>query len=113
MTRYKTREVKEFLISQRKKIGPGYLNTPMWIVQKAGKRIWNKSTRHWRDTEFGNEYRRSLLDKADQKQSTARKSGNREKRVKFTRKRLGVKTRNTTIVPKKYIKKKRVLKKLK
>ena len=50
----KTEEKKEFLISTRKSIGPGLTNAPVWILQKAGKRIWNKrGNRHWRSTKLG------------------------------------------------------------
>ena len=49
MAKQKSREKKEFLIAQRDKVGPGYLNTPVWIIQKAGKRIWNRrQKRNWK-----------------------------------------------------------------
>ena len=55
----KTEEFKDFLIAKRKKIGPGLTNAPVWVMQKAGKRIWNKSAkRHWRRTEFGLKFRK-------------------------------------------------------
>ena len=79
MAKQKTREKKEFLISQRDKVGPGYLNTPVWIIQKAGKRIWNrKQKRNWKQTEFGDEFRKLQL-KADAVKKTARVSGKKEK----------------------------------
>ncbi|MFH1545147.1 MAG: hypothetical protein ABIE23_03620 [archaeon] len=42
MARVKEEEKKEFFISQRKKIGRGITNAPVWIIQKKGERIWNK-----------------------------------------------------------------------
>jgi len=95
MAKQKTREKKEFLISQRDKVGPGYLNTPVWIIQKAGKRIWNrKQKRNWKQTEFGDEFRKLQLKKADAVKKTARVSGKKEK----TARRKVRKTRNTVVV---------------
>lgn len=57
----KTSGMKEFLRAQREKVGTGFTGAPVWVMQKAGKRIWNKvSKRHWRRTEFGHEYRKSI-----------------------------------------------------
>ena len=54
MTTRKDEAKKEFLIATRKKLGPSIVNAPFWVVQKAGKRIWNKrSKRHWRQTKLG------------------------------------------------------------
>ena len=56
----KTEEFKDFLIAKRKKIGPGLTNAPVWVMQKAGKRIWNpKQKRHWKETDFGDEFRKT------------------------------------------------------
>ncbi len=94
MARNKTREEKEFLFAQRKKIGPGYLNTPVWIIQKAGKRIWNRrQKRNWRTTEFGQQYKDLLLKKENEKKSCVRKKGKRQKSARFVKNK---KTRNTT-----------------
>jgi hypothetical protein len=41
MAKHKEKEFKEFQISERKKIGSGLTNAPVWVMQKAGKRIWN------------------------------------------------------------------------
>ena len=58
MSSRKEAALKEFLIATRKKIGPGITNAPVWVMQKAGKRIWNaRAQRHWRDTHFGAKYR--------------------------------------------------------
>ncbi len=57
MARYKEKEKKDFLISARKKIGPGLTNAPVWIVQKKGERIWNtKQKRHWKNVDLGKLY---------------------------------------------------------
>jgi len=54
MARHKDSEKKEFLIAARKKTGASATNAPVWVMQKAGKRIWNKKgKRHWRATNFG------------------------------------------------------------
>jgi len=60
MARNKDESFKEFIISARKKIGPGLTNAPVWILQKAGKRIWNKKAkRHWRRADIGKLYKKS------------------------------------------------------
>ncbi|MFA4907758.1 MAG: hypothetical protein WC602_05800 [archaeon] len=60
MSSRKEPEFKEFLIATRKKIGPGMTNAPVWVLQKAGKRIWNKKQkRHWRKAELGKMFARS------------------------------------------------------
>jgi len=59
MARNKDSELKEFLISSRKKIRPGLTNAPVWVLQKAGKRIWNpKSKRTWKDVDLGKLFRK-------------------------------------------------------
>lgn len=59
MSAKKEKEFKEFLISSRKKIGPGLTNAPVWVLQKAGKRIWNKKQkRHWRKADLGKMFKR-------------------------------------------------------
>lgn len=59
MAKNKDAEFKEFLISSRKKIRPGLTNAPVWVLQKAGKRIWNpKSKRTWKDVDLGKLYRK-------------------------------------------------------
>lgn len=57
MTSNKDSEKKEFLISIRKRVGPGLTNAPVWVLQKAGKRIWNpKRKRSWGDADFGKQF---------------------------------------------------------
>ncbi len=59
MSSKKEEDLKQFLISRRKKIGPGLTNAPVWVLQKAGKRIWNpKHHRNWRETNLGDEFRK-------------------------------------------------------
>ena len=57
MSRNKDKDLKDFLRAQREKVGTGYTGAPVWVMQKAGKRIWNKKQKkNWRTTEFGHEY---------------------------------------------------------
>ena len=59
MSRNKEQEKKKFLIAKRKRIGSGFTNAPVWVMQKAGKRIWNpKQLRNWRETSLGKQYRK-------------------------------------------------------
>lgn len=98
MARNKTREQKEFLFAQRKKIGPGYLNTPVWIIQKAGKRIWNRrQKRNWKMTEFGQQFKDLQLKKENEKKTCVRKGGKINKSARFVKSK---KTRNTTYIKK-------------
>ncbi len=58
MARNKEEALKEFLISKRKSISAGLTNVPVWIMQKAGRRIYsNKANRNWRRTDFGHQFR--------------------------------------------------------
>jgi len=51
--------LKQFLISERKRIGTGYTSAPVWAMQKKGERIWNtKQKRHWKRIELGKMYRK-------------------------------------------------------
>jgi hypothetical protein len=98
MARNKSREKKEFLISRRSKVGPGYLDTPVWIIQKAGKRIWNRrQKRNWRQTDFGQEFAKLKLSNENIKKKCTKKSGKRQKRSKY---KIKNKTRNTSIIKK-------------
>lgn len=59
MARNKEKELKDFLVSERKKLGPGVSNAPVWVLRKAEKRIWNRvGKRHWRKTDFGVKFRK-------------------------------------------------------
>ena len=67
----KDSELKQFLVSSRKKIRPGLTNAPVWVLQKAGKRIWNpKSKRTWKNVDLGKLYRKR---KHREKAATRRK----------------------------------------
>jgi hypothetical protein len=82
MARHKTEEFKNFQISERKKIGSGLTNAPVWIMQKAGKRIWNsRQKRTWKTIDI--KYR---FDQHKRKQAKiATKSGNHGKWKKNSR----------------------------
>ncbi|HLC92157.1 MAG TPA: hypothetical protein VJH23_00455 [archaeon] len=85
----KDREEKEFLISTRKKIGPGSTNAPVWILRKAGKRIWNKKAkRHWRETDFGFLFKKKQREQGKIKNIKHRKSGRKNKSRMFKTKRV-------------------------
>jgi len=85
MSKNKDQDFKEFQISTRKKIGPGMTNAPVWILRKAGKRIWNpKQKRHWKNVDIGYLYR-----KKEKKKKAA-------KRRKTSPKRTGAKKKQQT-----------------
>ena len=76
----KTEEKKEFLISARKEIGPGLTNAPVWILQKAGKRIWNKkANKHWRSTDLGTLFKKKQREQGKIENTKKTKSGKRFK----------------------------------
>lgn len=76
----KSQEEKEFLISTRKKIGPGLTNAPVWILRKAGKRIWNKKgKRHWRDTNLGDMFKRKQREQGKIEEKKPVKKGRKNK----------------------------------
>jgi len=57
MARHKDKDFKDFMISERKKTGSGLTNAPVWIMQKAGKRIWNtKQKRTWKNIDMKMKY---------------------------------------------------------
>ncbi|MCR4368882.1 MAG: hypothetical protein NUV67_03175 [archaeon] len=82
----KSQEEKEFLISTRKSMGPGLTNAPAWIMQKAGKRIWNKKAqRHWRDTNLMIEYRKKQAEQGKVKDKKPVKKGKHKKSASLRR----------------------------
>ena len=84
----KSQEEKEFLIATRKKIGPGSTNAPVWILRKAGKRIWNKKgKRHWRQTDFGRLFKKKQREQGKIKNIKFVKSGKKAKSRMFKTKR--------------------------
>jgi len=55
----KSQQLKDFLISIRKKVSPSIMSAPVWVMQKAKKRIYNTHRkRHWRRTKFGKQFRK-------------------------------------------------------
>jgi len=57
MARHKSEEFKDFMISERKKIGSGLTNAPVWLMQKAGKRLWTtKQKRTWKNIDMKDKY---------------------------------------------------------
>ena len=57
MARHKEEDFKDFMISERKKTGSGLTNAPVWIMQKAGKRIWNsKQKRTWKTIDMNDKF---------------------------------------------------------
>jgi len=76
MARHKTEEFKDFQISERKKIGSGLTNAPVWTMQKAGKRIWNaRQKRTWKNIDI-----KTRFDKHERKEAKVKtKSGNHGK----------------------------------
>jgi hypothetical protein len=54
MSSNKEQDFKDFQISERKKIGSGLTNAPVWLMQKAGERLWNpRQKRTWKDIDLG------------------------------------------------------------
>ena len=88
-------EEKEFLISARKTIGPGVTNAPVWVLQKAGRRIWNKKAhRHWRSTKLGKLFKKKLVEQGKIKNKKPIKSGYKKKTAKFKRYKTARKQRS-------------------
>lgn len=57
MSKRKDQELKDFLISARKKRSPKLSDAPIWAIQKAGKRMFNqKQQRNWRETHLARDY---------------------------------------------------------
>ncbi|AJF60625.1 MAG: hypothetical protein J4224_03795 [Candidatus Diapherotrites archaeon] len=80
MSKNKEAEKKDFLISARKSIGPGLTNAPVWVMQKAGKRIWNKRQhRHWRSTNLGLTFKKKQAEQGKNRNVKRVKSGARRR----------------------------------
>lgn len=79
MARHKDEEFKDFTISERKKIGSGLTNAPVWLMQKAGKRLWStKQKRTWKNIDMKTKFL-----KAKKKQTAkSNKSGDHKRRGK-------------------------------
>ena len=64
MAKNRDLEFKEFIIATRKEIGPGVTTAPVWVMQKANKRVWNKhAKRHWRNVDMGAKFAKMKLKK--------------------------------------------------
>ncbi len=61
MGRKKSLETKLSLIAERKKIGESFFNAPLWLWQKAKKRIFTKKRRAWRETKIGKKIRKRRI----------------------------------------------------
>lgn len=58
MSSNKEKEFKDFQVSERKKIGSGLTSAPVWLMQKAGKRLWNsRQKRTWTNIGMGARYK--------------------------------------------------------
>lgn len=72
MSSTKDKEFKDFIISEKKKIGTGLSSTPVWVMQKAGKRVsGRRQARGWKENDFGERYRKRKLDAKRQKRGKA------------------------------------------
>lgn len=51
MSKNKSKELKDFLVTVRKHHSAKITAAPIWVIQRAGKRIFNKKQKkHWRET---------------------------------------------------------------
>ena len=82
MSKNREQELKDFLISSRKKIGPGLTNAPVWAQQKKGERIWNnKANRHWRRTNLGDLFAKKQQEQGRIRNVAHRKSGKKKRKL--------------------------------
>ncbi|MEM0360392.1 MAG: hypothetical protein QXK06_03620 [Candidatus Diapherotrites archaeon] len=83
MSSTKEEKFKEFLISERKKIGSGITSAPVWIMQKAGKRVYNRrQARSWKEADFGSRYRKRKLNEKRQRRGKPVKNPAKQFNVK-------------------------------
>lgn len=60
MSRNKEAEFKDFLVAKRRSVSSGLTNVPVWIMQKAGKRIYStKGKRGWRNIDMAKMFKKS------------------------------------------------------
>jgi hypothetical protein len=72
MSSTKDKDFKDFIISEKKKIGTGTSSTPVWVMQKAGKRVsGRRQARGWKENDFGARHRKRKLDAKRQKRGKA------------------------------------------
>jgi hypothetical protein len=80
MSRNKDKETKDFTISERKKVGSGLTNAPVWLMQKAGDRLWNnRQKRTWKNIEMT---QRQRLNKRGQVKKTIKSGDHKSKKRK-------------------------------
>lgn len=74
-------EKKEFLAAVRKKVGSGMTSAPVWAMQKAGKRLWNKrQKRHWRQTKLGKLFKKKQREQGKLVNVKRLKSGKKKRK---------------------------------
>ena len=82
MSKNKEKEVKDFLISERKKIGAGITSAPVWIMQKAEKRIYNaRQKRTWKNIDLGKRQKKAAKKMAKKTIKSGVKRGKRKRKV--------------------------------
>ncbi|MCX6802979.1 MAG: hypothetical protein NTY48_00210 [Candidatus Diapherotrites archaeon] len=80
MARHKSEEFKDFIISERKKVGSGLTNAPVWLMQKAGKRLWStKQKRSWKTIDMKKKY----FEEKQKQNRRNKKSGDHKKHSKM------------------------------
>jgi hypothetical protein len=85
MARHKDEDFKDYMISSRKKVGSGLTNAPVWLMQKAGKRIWNtKQKRTWKNIDM----KMGFFAAKKKQQANTRKSGDHKKHSKHVSKKV-------------------------
>jgi hypothetical protein len=79
MARHKDEEFKDFMVSERKKTGSGMTNAPVWLMQKAGKRLWaTKQKRTWKNIDM----KKKHLKSQQKQRAKTKKSGDHKKNSK-------------------------------
>jgi len=79
MARHKDEDFKDYMISERKKVGSGLTNAPVWLMQKAGKRLWStKQKRTWKNIDM----KRSFHEAKQKQKKHTNKSGDHKRHSK-------------------------------
>ncbi len=61
MATNKSQDKKDFLIGIRKSMGASVSAAPVWLMRKAGKRLYNKhGKKHWKQTSLGKLFKRKM-----------------------------------------------------
>lgn len=62
MSSRKDKDLKDFLVSVRKKTPSSITAGPLFAMQRTQERLWNpKQNRHWTQTDFGKQFRKRKL----------------------------------------------------